>query len=400
MWILCHEYDYACIFGLQFTQSNLLRFQNKETAESSGEKMPPFLRFILTRLLSIPITLLIVTAVLYGFIMLTPPESRVSLYISPGWVDALFKRRITQEQFDNYVKRTIENNHLRDPYPVQYAFWLSNIVQGNWGYSPVLQGDVLQALISRTSVTAELAIYSILLFIPLGLFFGVSAGSRKDSRADRRFRLAAFIGTSMPPFILALVLLSIFYVSVHWFPPERLSIASSLVVRSSAFHAYTGLMTIDSILNGRLDVTIDAARHLVLPVITLSLVHWATLGRVTRASVIEELQKEYITAAKARGISNRALVWKHGFRNSLSPALTSSALAAASLFTGVFVVEVIFNLRGVSQLIVSSFGDVADPALALGFVIYSVIVVLLLMLVLDIIQALVDPRVREGIITP
>ena len=82
--------------------------------------MPPFLRFILTRLLSIPITLLIVTAVLYGFIMLTPPESRVSLYISPGWVDALFKRRITQEQFDNYVKRTIENNHLRDPYPSHF----------------------------------------------------------------------------------------------------------------------------------------------------------------------------------------------------------------------------------------------------------------------------------------
>jgi peptide/nickel transport system permease protein len=361
--------------------------------------MPPFLRYALTRILSIPVTLLVVTAVLYGFIMLTPPKSRVMLYVSPGILMALEKGNISQEQFDNYIERTIVQYHLRDPYPVQYAIWLGSLVQGNWGFSPVIGSDVLPALIRRTPVTAELAIYSLLLFIPLGLVFGVSAGSRKDSRADQRFRLAAFIGTSMPPFILAIVLLSIFYVSMHWFPPERLGFASSQVIRSPAFHAYTGLLTIDGLLNGQPGISLDAARHLVLPVITLSLVHWATLSRITRASIIEELQKEYITAGKARGISNRALVWKHAFRNTLSPALTSSILSAAALFTGIFVVEVIFNFRGVSDLIVSSIGDIPDPALALGFVIYSVVVVLILMLALDIIQALVDPRIREGILT-
>ncbi len=360
--------------------------------------MPPFLRYTLTCILSIPVTLLVVTAVIYGFIMLIPPEQRVLLYVSPSMMQAYDRGRISQERFDQYIEKTIIQYHLRDPYPVQYGIWLGNLVQGNWGYSPVLKSDVLPALISRTPVTAELAIYSILLFIPLGLVFGVSAGSRKDSRADRRFRLAAFIGTSMPPFILALVLLSIFYVSVHWFPPERLGIVSSQVLWSSTFHAYTGLITVDGVLNGRPDVSLDAARHLVLPVITLSLVHWATLSRITRASIIEELQKEYITAGRARGISNRALVWKHAFRNSLSPALTSSMLSAAALFTGIFVVEVIFNFRGVSDLIVSSIGAVPDPPLALGFVMYSVVVVVMLMLALDILQALVDPRVREGML--
>jgi peptide/nickel transport system permease protein len=361
--------------------------------------MPPFLRFLITRLLSIPVTLLIVTAVLYGFIMLTPPKTRAMLYVPSGILAAFEKGKITQEQLDNYIERTIVQYHLRDPFPVQYAFWLGSLVQGNWGYSMVIRSDVLPALIGRSPVTAELALYSLLFFIPLGLVAGVRAGSRKGSLADQRFRLGAFIGTSMPPFILAIVLLSIFYVSVHWFPPERLGYASNQIIRSPTFHTYTGLLTIDGILNGQLGVTFDAARHLVLPVITLSLVHWATLSRITRASIIEELQKDYITAGKARGISNKPLVWKHAFRNSLSPALTSSILSAAALFTGIFVVEVIFNFRGVSDLIVNSIGNIPDPPLALGFVIYSVLVVLILMLILDIIQALVDPRVREGILT-
>jgi peptide/nickel transport system permease protein len=201
----------------------------------------------------------------------------------------------------------------------------------------------------------------------------------------------------MPPFIMALILISIFYVQLDWFPIQRLNIANDQFIKSAAYHAYTGFVTIDALLNRRPDVALDAARHLVLPVVSLSLVHWATLGRVSRAITIEEMQKDYILAGRARGLPPRRLVWKHSFRNILAPAVASSALSAASLFTGVFVIETIFGLKGVSNIVVQSLSGTPDAPAALGFAVYSIIVVLVIMFVLDIVQALVDPRVRAGI---
>ena len=139
-----------------------------------------------------------------------------------------------------------------------------------------------------------------------------------------------------------------------------------------------------------------------LPVITLSLSHWATLGRITRATAIEELDKVYILAARGRGISQHKVLWRHALRNVLVPALNSSALSAASLVTGLFIVEVIFLYNGISSLFTQSMHInplMANPdiPLALGFAIYSVITILIIMTILDIIQAAVDPRLRgEG----
>ncbi len=255
---------------------------------------------------------------------------------------------------------------------------------------------MLTGILKRTPATAELTLYSILVFIPLGLISGVVAGSRQNRAPDHRFRITAFIATSLPPFILALFLLAIFYVGLYWFGPERTSISIGFVVKSPEFRQYTGLLTIDGLLNGRPDVSLDALRHLVLPVFTLAIAHWATLGRVTRATMIEEMQKEYVVAAKARGIPERRIVWRHTLRNAIAPALTSSLLSAASLLTGVFVVEIIYNFHGISEIAVRSMQMTPDAPAALGFAIYSVIVVLILMFVLDVIQSSLDPRVREG----
>jgi ABC-type dipeptide/oligopeptide/nickel transport system permease component len=306
--------------------------------------------------------------------------------------------RMTDEQYQNLIDQIIKRHHLKDPYPIQYVYWLQSLAQGTWGYSPVLQDDVLTALLQRTPATAELTLYSIFLFLPLGLISGVAASWREGKAVDKGFRLIAFISTSIPPFILALLLISIFYVALRWFPPERLSLIFSLNLKQDGFRYYTGLLTIDGLLNHRLDVTIDALRHLVLPVITLSLFHWATLGRVTRAAMSDEFTKEYALAARARGFTHNRVIWRHVLRNSLTPALTSSLLSAATLVTGVFVVEIIFAFHGVSDLIVRGLGAIPDAPAALGFSVYSVIMVLLLMLFLDLIQAAVDPRYREGVV--
>jgi peptide/nickel transport system permease protein len=244
----------------------------------------------------------------------------------------------------------------------------------------------------------ELAIYSLLFLIPLGLVSGVLAGWKRSGAFDRLFRGVAFVSTSTPSFILALVLLSVFYVQLDWFAPGRITYHYSLEISKETFLRPTGMLTIDSLLNGRLDIFWDACKHLAMPVFTLSLYHWATLGRIARTSMLSERGKEYIISARARGLPERRVVWSHAFRNMLSPSLTSIALSATSIISGVFIVEIIFNFNGVSKIIVSAMSGVPDAPAALGFAVYSVLMVLILMFILDVLQAILDPRIREGVL--
>jgi peptide/nickel transport system permease protein len=351
--------------------------------------MPPFFRFLLRRLLFIPLSLFITTFTLFAILNLAPPEARAEPYLPSRLPDNADVGRL--------IRIIIRDHGLDDPMPVQYVRWAGQLVRGDWGYSPALDGPVLPSLLARVPATAELALYSSLFFIPLGLASGVIAARRHGRLTDAAFRLLAFAGTSIPAFVLGLWLLCVFYVAVRWFPPDRLGLASSTLVSSGEFHSYTGLLTIDGLVNGAPQITLDAFRHLVLPAVTLSLSHWATLGRLTRTSMLEEMEKPYVLAARARGLSAGLVVWRHAFRNALVPSLNSTALSAASLVTGVYVVEVIFNFNGIAELVIRSVTASPDVGLAAGFAVFSVLLVLPLMLVLDVILALVDPRIREGV---
>jgi ABC-type dipeptide/oligopeptide/nickel transport system permease component len=355
--------------------------------------VPPFLQFVIRRFLAVPISLLVITMVLYGGVMLSPPEARATLYMPEK-----MPPRLTETQYKLIEERIIRQYHLRDPFPVQYFFWVRTLFDGTWGYSPSLNEYVLPALLRRTPATLELAIYSLMILIPLGLVSGVMAGWKRSSLFDRSFRALAFLGTSTPPFILAIVLLSLFYINRNWFSPGRLDLTYMLEIAEGNFATYTGMMTVDAFLNGRMDILGNAFRHLAMPVFTLSIYHWATLGRVTRVSMLGEEKKEYVTAAKARGLIERRIVWKHVFRNILTPSLTSMTLSATSIVTGVFVSEIIYDINGVSGVIVRAMRGVPDAPAALGFAMYSVIMILLLMFLLDVTQAILDPRVREGML--
>ena len=358
-------------------------------------KMSPLLKFIVRRLLLIPVSILMITATLHAIIMLEPVESRAQLYFPQTQ-----RKDLPPEEVQDILEKIIQERGLDDPPPVQYFRWLSNVFRGDWGYSPTF-GEVLPALLTRSPATIELTLYSIALLIPLGLISGVAAGATRGRLPDTAVRLATYIATSIPPFILALLLLAVFYVSVRWFPPERLSQWARVIVNDpSQYTQFTHMFTIDGLLNGRPEISLEALRHLVLPVFTLTLYHWAILARIARVSMIEELGKPYITAARARGLSRRRTLWRHALRNAITPGLTSSALSAASLVSGVFVVEIIFNFHGVSELITFSLNQVPDAPIILGFAVYTIIMVLILMLVMDLLQAVIDPRIREGIYTP
>ena len=355
--------------------------------------MPPFVQFVIRRFLVIPVSLLIITMVLYGGVMLTPPEARATLYYPPR-----MNPNITEERLRQFQETIIQQHHLRDPFLVQYGYWIGSLFDGTWSYSPTMHEFVLPALLKGTPITLELALYSLLFLIPLGLASGVMAGWKRSGTFDRLFRGVAFVSTSTPSFILALVLLSTFYVQLDWFAPGRIGFNYGAEISKDAFRQVTGMLTVDSLLNGRIDIFWDACKHLVMPVFTLSLYHWATLGRIARTSMINERRKEYVTAARARGVSERRVVWHHAFHNMLSPSLTSIALSATSIITGVFVVEIIFNFPGVSRVILSAMGGIPDAPAALGFAVYSVFMVLLLMFFLDVLQAILDPRIRGGVL--
>jgi len=355
--------------------------------------MPPFLQFVIRRFFVIPVSLVLITLVLYGGVMLTPPEARATLYYPPR-----MNPNMTEEQMRRFQEAIIKRHHLRDPFFVQYGYWVVSLFDGTWGYSPSMNEFILPALLKRTPVTLELGIYSLLFLIPLGLVSGVTAGWKRSGSFDRLFRGVAFLSTSTPSFILALVLLSIFYIKLGWFAPERISLNYGLEISEAGFRQVTGMLTVDSLLNGRPDIFGDAWKHLAMPIFTLSLYHWATLGRIARASMITERSKEYVLSARARGIAERRVIWHHVFRNMLSPSLTSIALSATSIITGVFVAEIIFNFNGVSRIVLSAMGGTPDAPAALGFAIYSVLMVLILMFFLDILQAALDPRIREGIL--
>ncbi len=351
--------------------------------------MPSFLKFFIQRTLAAIITFIIITVILYGVIALAPLEMRLSLYLPKNINARIASDEVLWQQIKNQV---IEKYHLSDPFPIQYVTWLKTFFTQKWGYSISLKGEVLTAILERMPATLELAVYSLLVLIPLSLFSGILSASNQHRMSDRLIRSISTFTTSIPTFILALFLLAIFYVGLGWFSPGRISQNIGIELNTiSSFKTFTGFLTIDGFLNLRPDISLDAFRHLVLPVLTLSLGYWALLTRLTRTVMIEELKKDYITAAQARGLPPRLILWRHALRNILPPFLTNTALTAAAIVSGVFVVERIYLWPGISSIIMRDGFFQPDPPAVLGFVIYSIIMVLILMVILDIIQALINP---------
>ena len=337
------------------------------------------------------LTLILITAILYATLMVTPPETRASLYMPKKT-----SPRMTEEMYEKMLQDMVEKYQLDKPFPVQYVYWAGNLLKGNWGYSPNLQEDVFTGLTRRAPATLELAFYAILIYFPLGLLSGVLAGTRRKGIADRLFRVTAFVATSLTPMILAVIMMVVFYITLRWFAPGRLGTAFAPMITAEGFKSYTGFVTIDGLLNKNPALSLDALRHLAMPALTLAFAQWAILGRITRATIIEENEKEYIIAGRSRGLRERTLAWRYALGNAAAPVLTHTMLSAASLMTNVFVVELIFNYPGLSTVGVKSLAFIPDAPSAMGFAIYSTVIVLILTTLLDFLKVLIDPRLREN----
>ena len=339
------------------------------------------------RLLLLPVILFVVTLILFLLILRLPREQRVMIYVPKS--STATGAQVSQKTIETQVERY----GLDDPWPVQYVRWMQELLSGGWGYSPTWRQTVFEGIRRRLPATLELALYAMLPAILLALLLGSTAARRYGRLPDHAIRAAAFVAWAFPPFILALLLLDVFYADLGWLPTQRLSLSASRLVSSGDFQSYTGLLTVDALLNRELAVFFDALRHLVLPAFTLALTEWALLARIMRSSLVGVLRKDFITVARAKGLPERAVVGRHAHRNAVLPLISAGGTAVSMLISGIVVVENIFDYNGLGTWAVQGILN-SDVPVAAGFAILSCIITVLASLLADLVYALVDPRVR------
>ena len=348
--------------------------------------------YIVRRLLFVIPTLLGLSLIIFYTTTFFPAEQRANLFISES--------QYQNPWGPNPMPELIEKYHLNDPFLIQYMTWLREVLRGNFGYSFLYSNSAVNVILKVFPATLELIIFAAPITIFGGYMLGVFSAKRAYRKAPRKdvvdyvTRTITTMGYSLPSFVLGLLLLVIFYLVLGWFQPGRLSIELQTFVSSpsSEWVSYTGLLTIDGLLNGRADISWDALRHLVLPVITLVAQNLAILARITRSSMVGELVKPYVVTAKAKGLDEENVI-RHAEKNSLISVLTVSGVLFATMLTGVVVTEYVFLINGIGSLVVHAASNL-DFVLLVDVSLLFCVVFMFFSLIVDIAYAYIDPRIK------
>ena len=323
-----------------------------------------------------------VSMLMFSILLTFSPERRAAAFIqSPQQVKE--------------IPRLIQKYGLDKPFHIQYARWIKEISKGNFGYSIVAASPALDAIVKYLPVTIELNLFSMPIIIALGLWLGTWAGSHQDSFMDHTIRFSSIIGWSLPTFLFALMLLMIFYSLFQIFPPGVISDSIDDFIRNNPdqFVQYTGMYTIDGLLNKNFAVFWDALKHLILPMITQVTVIIAILIRVMRSSMLEEISKDYVITARAKGVDQKTIINRHVKKNALLPAITVAGWLIALSIEGSVSVEFIFNRAGLGLLLVKAATQLDIP-IVMAISIFLGLIYVVFNLIIDILYAVIDPRIR------
>jgi peptide/nickel transport system permease protein len=335
-----------------------------------------FLRYVAKRL-AVTLGLLLGTTVIgFGLLQLVPGDPAAA-----NLSDAALGNPEVVAAFE-------EKWGLDQPLPVQYLVYLGNLLQGDLGTSQRSGRPVLEELLDYVPATLELAIPTLVLAMVISLALGMVSAIRHGKAADQTIRVVSLVGLSTPPFWLSILALYLFFyvlgvspnggrLSPQFSPPEQV----------------TGLYTVDALLEGDPLKAWDAVQHGMLPILVLTLVTVATLTRFVRSALLEVLRKDYIAAARAKGLPSRTVLFKHLLRAGLVPIITMTGILFASLLSGTVLVESIFSWPGLGQYAYDSATSL-DRSAVLGATLFIAAVYLLLNLVVDLLYGLADPRVR------
>ncbi len=313
------------------------------------------LAYLTRRVLSTIPLLLGVSVILFAVLLLAPGGPADVYADNPG---------VSAASLEN-LKRELG---LDQPIPVQYLRWVSAFARGQWGYSIRSGQPVLETALERIGPTLMLGgtAFALALFIALPL--GVFSALRRYTTVDYIFTFLSFLGISMPIFWLALMLQAFFAVQLRWLPSA-------------------GLETI-----GGGDV-LDRLRHIVLPACILAVANIASWGRFVRASMLDVLSLDYVRTARAKGLSERTVTYRHALRNALIPVVTIIALDFAGIVSGAVITETIFAWPGMGRLFIESMNGRDYPVLMALLMIGSFALVVTNLLT-DLVYAAIDPRIR------
>jgi peptide/nickel transport system permease protein len=286
------------------------------------------------------------------------------------------------------VDRLREQMHLDRPLAVQYLYWLRDAVHGDFGLSLVTQRPVINDIKEFFPASLELVLCSGLLAAFGGIGLGVISARHKDTWIDSVVRVFSYMGVVTPSFVFAILFVLLFGWVLHWFP-----VIGRLSEQIQQPHTITGLMTVDSLLAGRLDIFVDALRHLVLPALTLAMGSIAQESRITRSSMADNLGKDYIASARALGVSERVVMGRLLLKPSLIPTVSILGLDIASTFSIAFLVELIFNWPGLSRYGLSAMLHKDLNAISAVILVLGAVFAFVNILV-DLIVARLDPRIQ------
>jgi ABC-type dipeptide/oligopeptide/nickel transport system permease component len=323
--------------------------------------------------------------------------SLITFYLARGFPGAFnpCTPYITTKMTPAQIHATCASHGFYDPLYIQYFYWLRDVLTGNWGNA----GSWAQGLpeysvfASRFPYTVELALGAVIISVVIGVPLGIASAIRNNRPVDHVSRVIALTGISTPIYWFGFVLqLVFFYYFLQWGLPHLPS-QGALSYNVATVHTYTGIPVIDGILNLNWAYTWDAFIHVILPSFTLAFASLGALTRLVRASMLEVLRQDYITLARSKGLAERVVIFRHALRNALIPALTVAGLLFAGLLGGAVITETVFNWPGVGFLSLRAIFQ-GDSNFVLLYTLVTALIVVVANLIVDVLYAVVDPRIR------
>ncbi len=333
------------------------------------------IRFVVRRLLQMCVVVLVLSALVFAWLRSLPG----------GPVSAILGERQTPER-----RAALEAAlGLDEPLPVQYFKFLERAVHGNFGVSTkVFPGeDALQIFLDRLPATIELSFLAMVLATGLGIPLGYIAARRKGTSVDNGAVIFSLIGVAVPVFFTAFLLK--YFVAVEW---NLLPVSGRQSTGVDATRV-TGMFVLDGILTREWDAAWDALKHLILPGLALATIPFAVIFRITRASVLDVLDEDYVRTARAKGLTSRVVRGRHVLRNAMLPVVTTIGLQVGGLLAGAVLTESVFSYRGVGDALATAFREKDYAVLQVLILAFAVMYVLVNLLV-DIAYAVIDPRIR------
>jgi peptide/nickel transport system permease protein len=305
------------------------------------------------------------------------------------------------------VALVVQIYHLNSPWYVQFYYYLRNVLSGNWGISPLYQQPVISLIEEYLPVTLELTIIAFFIKIGLETILGVVSAMRPNGVVDNAIKVAYTTARSAPPFLVALALLLVFSYWTHLLPSSqpinpilgasvpKFQFFNPIAGKVTGFWLFDNMPILNALLVGDWPAFYSAVSHVVLPVVTLVIFGFGGIVRLVKVSMLDVLDQDYVRTARAKGLRERVVIFRHALRNSLLPAFTLMGVVFATLVAGTLVVETVFSYYGLGYYVAQSLIDSDTPSL-IGALILITVVIILSNLIVDIGYGFLDPRTRVG----